>query len=114
MEMIDIKDIEEFEEHKVVKKVPLLSNDLMGSLLFIGSDTNMLPVRTKGSNEMHLVLEGDGGIEMDGKTRKVGKGTFMLIPPHSRYRYTTKDNEMIVLVVKQVNGSRSEKAEGEV
>jgi hypothetical protein len=39
----------------------------------------------------------------------------MLIPPGSRYHYTTSDGNMIVLVVKQVDCGQSEKkGEGDI
>ena len=111
MEMININDIKEFKDHKVVKKVPILSNNLMGSLLFIGSDTQMLPVRTKGSKEMHLVLDGSGSIEMGEETQTIGPGDLMLVPSNSRYHYSTSDDEMTVLVVRMVDCGQAEKKE---
>jgi mannose-6-phosphate isomerase-like protein (cupin superfamily) len=114
MEMININDIKEFKDHGVVKKVPMLTSNLMGSLLFIDNDTDMLAVRTKGSKEMHLVLEGAGKIEIDDEMEMIGQGSIMLIPAHSRYHYTTSEDKMVVLVVKLVDhGHTNEMEPGE-
>jgi mannose-6-phosphate isomerase-like protein (cupin superfamily) len=106
MEHIDMNGIKEFHEHKVVKKVPLLSSNLMSSLLFIGTGTKMLPVPTKGSEEMHFILEGSGSIEIEDEVQGVDQGVFLLIPPHSHYHYITLEQEMTVLLVKQVDHSQ--------
>ena len=40
------------------------------------------------SEEIYLVLEGDGVMELDGEARQVGRDDAVLIPPGARHRFT--------------------------
>jgi mannose-6-phosphate isomerase-like protein (cupin superfamily) len=40
------------------------------------------------TEEIYFVLEGEGDLEIDGETRRVGPGEAALIPPGARHRIT--------------------------
>ena len=104
MESIDIGEIMEFRKGKAVKKVPILTSNLMGSFLFIEKETDLLSVRTKDFEEMHYIVEGGGVLDIDGEVREVSQGLFLLVPAHSQYHYSTNINKkLVVLVVKHLN-----------
>jgi len=42
----------------------------------------------RASEEFYFLLEGNGTMELDGETRRVGPGDAVLIPPGSRHQIT--------------------------
>jgi mannose-6-phosphate isomerase-like protein (cupin superfamily) len=102
MEKADLETLREFRPNGVIKKVPLLSDHLFGSLLFLDGGTETLPVRTKDLEEIHYVIEGGGRINCGKNSEELKPGSLLLIPPARSYSYVTDDSRAVILIVRPI------------
>ena len=76
MELISIDDIQKFQDSRVRKEIPMLTDQLMATLFFIGSNTS-IPAHTHTfMDEIDYVVQGTGKITVDNKSKSIHKGIF--------------------------------------
>jgi mannose-6-phosphate isomerase-like protein (cupin superfamily) len=97
MEIIDIENEEKINESKTIKKVPILSDQMMATLLLIPPNTKVPAHSHIESDEIHYIISGSGKITIGGQSEKVKKGQLILVQKAEYHYFTTLKDSLIVL-----------------
>lgn len=97
MEIIDIESEEKINESKTIKKVPILSDQMMATLLLIPPNTEVPAHSHLESDEIHYVISGSGKITIGGHSEKVRKGMLILVQRAEFHYFTTQKEPLVVL-----------------
>jgi mannose-6-phosphate isomerase-like protein (cupin superfamily) len=99
MDLVNIKEIQNFQDSKVFKHIPIISDQIMSTLLFIGSNTDTPPHTHKEFDEIHYIIQGNGTITVDDESRVVNEGMMILIKSSKSHNFSTMDKQMTVLTI---------------
>jgi mannose-6-phosphate isomerase-like protein (cupin superfamily) len=94
---IDIFDLKESQGFKVVKKVPILTDQLMVTVLMIPPNTKIPAHVHSESDEIHYIVSGSGKISIGEENRNIKEGMLILVPKTKTHYFTTDKKPMIVL-----------------
>ena len=97
VEILDIKTISEFHPDKVIRKIPIMTDRLSASVLFLDQHVQMPPIRNKGADRIHYIIKGSGQIQIGPASRDVNEGMILIIPGGMSYSYINSNGQMIVL-----------------
>lgn len=97
MELININNIKELRNSKVIKKVLILTDQLMATILSIPPNTKIPAHIHTGNDEIHYVIKGEGKITIGKKSRKIKKGMLILVPKTESHYFSTSKEQLIVL-----------------
>jgi mannose-6-phosphate isomerase-like protein (cupin superfamily) len=102
MDLVNINDLQNFQDSKVFKQIPIITNQIMSTILFIGSNTDTPPHTHNGFDEIHLIIQGTGKITVDNESCVVNEGMMILIKSYESHNFSTMDKEMTVLTMNMV------------
>ena len=97
MEIIHLENLKKYSETKVVKKVPILTDQMMAILLLVPPNTAVPAHSHTGSDEVHYIISGSGKITIGGQSKGVKKGMLILVPKAEFHYFTTLKEPLIVL-----------------
>ncbi len=97
MELISINEIQNFQESKVIKKIPIISDQLMTTILFIGTKTDTPSHSHADFDEIHYIIQGSGKITVDGESSQVDEGMMILVSKAKPHYFQTSNKQMTVL-----------------
>ena len=97
MEIIQIEGINDFIESKIVKQVPILTEQLMATILMIPSNAKTPAHAHTESDEIHYIIRGTGRISVGKNSNKVQEGNLILVPKTESHYFSTSENTLIVL-----------------
>ena len=97
MEIIQIDNIKEFKESKIVKKVPILTEQLMATILLIPPNSKAPAHSHLESDEIHYIIKGTGKITVGKNSETVNEGMLILVPKTESHYFSTSDENLIVL-----------------
>ena len=97
MEIIQISSIKEFKESKIVKKVPILTEQLMATILLIPPGSKAPAHAHSESDEIHYIIKGTGKITVGKNSETVNEGMLILVPKTESHYFSTSDENLIVL-----------------
>lgn len=100
MEAIDINEIEEFQNSKIVKKVPILTEQLIVENLFIDTNTNSAPHAHKDADEIVYVIKGTGKISIDNDSYPIKEGMSIFVPKSKRHNFSSSKERLIILSIR--------------
>ncbi len=94
---VDIFDLKESQGFKVVKKVPILTEQLMATVLMIPPNT-MIPAHVHSeSDEILYIVSGSGKISIGSQNRAIKEGMLILVPKTKSHFFSTQKKSMVVL-----------------
>jgi mannose-6-phosphate isomerase-like protein (cupin superfamily) len=99
MEIKKIDNDAGFQDSKAVKRVPIITDQLVATVLIIDSDSNIPPHTHKMVDEMYYVIKGDGRITIDTNSSAITRGMLILVPRGESHSFSTSDQQMIVLSI---------------
>ena len=99
MELVNVNDIKDFQKSKAIKKIPIISDQLLSTLLFIDSNTNLPSHKHVKFDEIQYIISGAGNITMNGKSTAITEGMLILVPKTISHNFSTSIDQMIVLSV---------------
>jgi mannose-6-phosphate isomerase-like protein (cupin superfamily) len=99
MEFVNINDIKDFQKSKVIKKIPIISKQLLSTLLFIDSNTSLPSHKHSKFDEIQYIISGAGAITMDGETEAIKEGMLILVPKTKPHNFSTLKDQMTILSV---------------
>ncbi len=102
LELANIPEISEFRAESVVKKVPIVTDQIMASILFIDSDQKMLAFRDFTSDRIYHIIIGSGKITMEKEEQVIDEGSLILVPFGKIHFFSTNGEQMTVLCVRPV------------
>lgn len=97
MEIIQIESINDFQESIIVKHVPILTEQLMATVLLIPPNSKAPAHAHSESDEIHYIIRGTGRISVGKKSKKVQEGNLILVPKTEPHYFSTSENILIVL-----------------
>lgn len=97
MEIIQIENINDFKESKIVKKVPILTEQLMATILLIPPNSNAPSHIHSESDEIHYIIKGNGKITVGKNSKNVKEGMLILVPKTESHHFSTSNANLIVL-----------------
>ncbi len=105
MELISIDEIQKFQDSRVIKEIPMLTDQLMATLLFIGSNTNIPAHIHTFIDEIDYVIKGCGNITVDNKSKSIHKGMMILVPRGKSHFFSTSKEHLIIMAISPIIGS---------
>ncbi len=102
MEIVDVAHIEEFRACQVIKKVPILAEELMAEIFFIDANKKRMTLWDSDSDRIHYIVKGNGNLTVGSETRPVNEGMIVLIHKSSSFYYSTDEDQLIVLSIKSI------------
>lgn len=103
MELLNINDIEEFRKLRVIKKIPIMTDQLIASILFIDYKTNIPAHSHKEMDEIQYVVKGSGKIVVGNRSRSIKEGMLILVSRAETHCFSTSKDRMIVLSIGLLN-----------
>jgi len=103
MEILNIGTETHFQKSRVIKKIPLLSEQLIATTLFIDSGTKTPEHVHDLFDEIHYIIEGTGKIKVGVETTAIQKGTLLMVPSKKAHQIEATTEKMVVLVIRQIN-----------
>jgi mannose-6-phosphate isomerase-like protein (cupin superfamily) len=97
MEIIDIDGDNKFKELKTIKKVPILTDQMMATLLLIPPNTEVPAHSHIESDEIHYIISGSGRITIGSQSEKVQKGMLILVQKAEFHYFSTLKDPLIIL-----------------
>ena len=103
MELISIPDMMEIDLSKVTKRVPIMTEQLMAAVLFIGPYKEMPHHSHEDVDELHYVIKGRGDIIIDDETEPMYEGKLVLVPKGRSHHFLASDEGLVILAVSPVS-----------
>jgi mannose-6-phosphate isomerase-like protein (cupin superfamily) len=97
MEIIQISSVKDFTESKIVKKVPILTEQLMATILLIPPNSKAPAHAHSETDEIHYIIKGNGSITVGKNSKNVNEGMLILVPKTESHYFSTSDMNMIIL-----------------
>ncbi len=97
MELINIDDMKEIEQAKVIKKVPIITDQVIASVYFIGPDRTLPRHIHTDIDEIHYIVDGNGLITIDESSKNISKGMLILVPKGNSHFLSASKNGMTLL-----------------
>jgi mannose-6-phosphate isomerase-like protein (cupin superfamily) len=100
MELININDITDFDKTKIKKCIPVMTDQLVTTTLFIESNVKMPALVHDGRDEILYIMKGAGKISIEDSTEDIEEGMIILVPKGKKHYFTTNGEKLIVLSVR--------------
>jgi len=97
MELINIEEMKEVELARVIKKVPIITDQVMATVFFIGPDKTLPRHTHEDIDEIHYIMDGKGEITIDNTTRPISKGMLILVPKGSSHFFSALHEGMALI-----------------
>ena len=97
MELINIEEIKEIELAKVIKKVPIITDQVMATVFFIGSGKTLPRHTHEDIDEIHYIMDGNGEITVGDKTRSICTGMLILVPKGDSHFFSASKDGMALI-----------------
>jgi mannose-6-phosphate isomerase-like protein (cupin superfamily) len=112
MDPIDITKVKSSICSKVVKEVPILTDDLIATTLFFDSNIRIPPHVHEDVDELHYVIRGTGNLNIGDNSRQIKEGMLILIPKNESHCYSTENEKLMVLSIRIVGDRGKDKGIG--
>ena len=104
MELIDIYDLKEGCDSGLIKKIPIITDQVMVTVLYVGP-RHEIPFHIHSNyDEVHYVTEGSGEITIEGMGRLVKEGNLILVPRGKKHRFRGGENGSSLLTINPLSG----------
>jgi quercetin dioxygenase-like cupin family protein len=102
MEFINVNKFEGSQESQVVKRVPILTDQLMATLLLIEPQTTVPSHLHQDQDEILYIIEGAGKISIGKTTQIIEEGMLILVPRNVPHNFSTSKDKLLVASICQV------------
>ena len=99
MECISIPDIEEFQTSSIVKKVPVLTEQLMALLICVDKNKETTPHIHDEADELQYIITGSGKLTVGKTELELSKGMLILVPKSTLHFFSTSLNQLTVMSI---------------
>ncbi len=102
MEFINVNKFDSTQESQVIKRVPILTDQLMATLLLIEPHTTVPSHHHQDLDEIQYIIEGSGKISIGKTTRAIEEGMLILVPRNVPHNFSTSKDKLLVAAICQV------------
>ena len=99
MEIVNLNEIEEFQLSSIVKKIPILTEQLMATLVCIDKNTATAAHVHDDVDELHYVVKGSGKITVGKKKIGLSSGMLIHVPKSKSHFFSTSLKQMMVISI---------------
>lgn len=103
MEQVNISDIEEFQTRKVIKNIPIVTRDLIISVLFFDKKIDSLALKEQTNDRVFYVIRGSGSVSSLDIDQIVSEGSLILIPGSEDFYISTNEDRMVILIIRSID-----------
>jgi mannose-6-phosphate isomerase-like protein (cupin superfamily) len=97
MELVNLYELQDFQNSKVIKKIPIISDSIMSTIFFIGPNTNTPIHKHIGFDEIYYIINGTGKIVVDDEPKEVNEGMIIMVPKTKSHNFTTSEKNLTIL-----------------
>ena len=97
MEMVNVGEFQTPTDSKVIKKVPILTNQLISTIFSVGVNSEIPAHLHSEFDEIHYIIDGSGKVTVGKESKSVSKGMLLLIPKSKTHYFSTKDEKLTIL-----------------
>lgn len=105
---MNIEALEEYRTERVLKKVPILTDQVMVDILYIAPSTKGLSIQDIVSDWIYYVVRGAGRLDAGSDSVPLRSGMLMLVPKGERHVFSTDSERMCVLSFRSVGAPKCE------
>jgi mannose-6-phosphate isomerase-like protein (cupin superfamily) len=102
----DIFDLKDSHAFKVVKKVPILTEQLMATVLLIPPNTKIPAHMHSEADEIHYIVSGSGKISIGTQNRIIKEGMLILVPKTKSHYFSTEKMRNLYCMYRQAMNRR--------
>jgi mannose-6-phosphate isomerase-like protein (cupin superfamily) len=102
MEQVKISEMAEFHAGKVIKKVPILTDQLMATVLYINSQNKKLVINDSENDRIYYIVKGMGKLKVGELEKDIEEGEIILAPRQESLSFSTNGKQLIVLSVRSI------------
>jgi len=106
MEIVGLVKKEKTRCKNVTKHVPIITDEVMTSILFIHAHKRQLTLKPSSTDVIHYVIKGSGKITIGTETSVVTEGSLILVPKTKIHFYSTSEDRLVVLCVRSLNDNK--------
>jgi len=99
MEIVNINEIGEFQHTSIVKKVAILTEQLMTMLVCIDKNTATPPHVHDEVDELQYIVKGSGKITVGKKKVGLSSGMLILVPKSKSHFFSTSLEQLMVMSI---------------
>ena len=99
MEFVNMFEIEEFQSASIVKKIPIMTDQMVATLICIDKQKETISHVNQDFDEFHLVLSGSGKISIGNISVNLKEGMLVFVPRTETHCFSTKDDRLTVLTI---------------
>ncbi len=101
-EIANIPEIIVFGAEPVIKTVPIVTDQIMSSVIYVDSNQKMIAFRDTSSDRVYHIISGSGRITFGKEEIAIGEGALILVPRGRTHYFSTYSEQMTVLCVRPV------------
>lgn len=102
MDPIDVNELKSSGASKVVKKVPILTDEMIATTLFFDSNIRIPPHVHEDVDELHYIIRGSGRLSIGDKSKQIMEGMLILVPKNESHCYSTDTEHLMVLAIRTI------------
>jgi mannose-6-phosphate isomerase-like protein (cupin superfamily) len=106
MEAVKIEELKNFEAGRVIKQIPILTDQVMVSMLTIDTGTTTPGHVHEENDELHYIVEGSGYIYIGDNMFEVTAGMLFLVPKEEIHYFKTENDRILVLTFANVTNHK--------
>lgn len=99
---VNIQEISEFQVGSVIKKVPIVTNQIMASVMFFDSQESVIKLKDFNADRIYHIISGLGKIIIEKEETLIREDFLILVPKEKAHFFSIKSKHMTVLCVKSV------------
>jgi mannose-6-phosphate isomerase-like protein (cupin superfamily) len=107
MEKANIETLEEYRNEKIVKKVPIMSDQLMVDVLFIASNAKDLTIEDNRFDWIYYVVKGIGRLTTVEGSHTIGPGMMFLALRGEFHVFSAHETHLTILSFRSMLNSKS-------
>lgn len=109
MDIQNIGPLSNSQRSGIVKQIPILSEQLIATTLYIDSETRT-PVHVHNDrDEIHYIIKGHGKISLDNEIQEVKEGDLVMIHKNEHHFLETNSEKMIVLTITPIHNNHPDR-----
>jgi quercetin dioxygenase-like cupin family protein len=93
------------QRNGIVKQVPILSEQLIATTLFIDEDTKTPMHVHDDKDEIHYIVKGHGYISLENTIQEVKEGDLVMVHKNEPHYIKTNSVKMIVLTISTIRNN---------
>ncbi len=106
---IRIEDLEEYKDALIVKKIPMLTRNMMVKFLFLNKRGGGISFGHRDYDEVHYIYKGKAKLDTGKEEIPVEAGMMVTIAREKTYRYTVTGDRLAIIAFSPIRDISDER-----